>query len=247
MNNVDQIIKYLSGEMNPAEAGSFEKELASRQELKKEFDQISTAYKLIKKELQQRDEDEFKKRLRKVMEQPARGRNPLGRPGKRGWYYLFPLAASLAIVLSIFFSQKSADKLFLSYYHPENDRVVNAYSQGTRGRTESGILQYQLGNYMESREIMSSLLDQDSDNMLVQLYFLLSSIETGFQEEALEKLAGLELSMDQQIAQAIYWYAALAHLKSDQTEKARSYLHPLIQQQGPYQSDAKRLEKTLLK
>jgi len=247
MNNVDHIIKYLSGEMSQEEAGFFEKELASRQGLKEEFDQVSTAYKLIRDQLRKRDEDEFRKRLLEVMEQPANPKKQSGRYWHKGWQYLLPLAASLAIVLSIFFSQKSGDKLFSSYYHPEDDPVVEAFSQGTRGSAESGISHYQLGNYEESRIIMWTLIEQDPENKLVQLYYLLSSIETAKQEEALEKLAGLELSMDHQLGQAIYWYTALALLKSKQTDEALSYLRPLIQQQGPYQSDASRLEKILLK
>ena len=125
--------------------------------------------------------------------------------------------------------------------------MLRAYSQGSRGSTESGILHYQLENYTESREIMSGLLEQDPENSLVQLYYLLSSIEKDHQDKALEKLAGLELNTEHQLGQAIYWYAALAFLKSDRPEEARSYLHPLVQQQGPYQSDAQRLEKILLK
>ena len=104
--------------MTPEEAGSFEKELTSRQGLKEEFEQVSAAYKLIREELQNRDEEKFKRRLGELMEQAPTGKEPSGLPGKKGLYYLLPVAASLAIVLSIFFSRNSGDKLFSSYYHP---------------------------------------------------------------------------------------------------------------------------------
>ncbi|MEN8201613.1 MAG: hypothetical protein ABFS28_03390 [Bacteroidota bacterium] len=247
MSNVDLIIKYLSGEMNLQEAGSFEKELASKQGLKDEFDQVSAAYKLIRDQLQLRDEVEFQKLLLEVMEHPATGKQQGGRRLHKLWYYLMPLAASLAVILAIFLSQKDGEKLFSKYYHPEKDRVILAYNQGTRGKAESGILHYQHGNYQETLDIMWEIIEQDQENLLAQLYFLLSSIETGKQDQAIAKLAALNPDMDHQLGQAIYWYTTLAFIKSDRLDDAGTYLHSLIQQQGPYQSDARRLEKILLK
>ena len=47
--------------------------------------------------------------------------------------------------------------------------------------------------------------------------------------------------------QSITWYSALALIKSDRREAAQEKLHPLTEQQGPYQNDAIKLEKVLLK
>lgn len=247
MNNVDLIIKYLSGELNREEIGSFEKELANKQGLQEEFDQISAAYMLIRDQLQKRDEDAFKKQLLEVMEQAATGKKQIGRPLPKVWYYLLPLAASLAIILSIFLSPGSEDKLFSRYYHPETDKVLLTYMQGTRGKAESGILHYQLENYAETINIMLELMEEDPENLLARIYYLLSSIEAGKQDQAIEKLAALDPGLDHQLGQAVSWYTALALLKSDQQEEALIHLHSLILQEGPYQTDAIRLEKILLK
>jgi len=247
MNNVDHIIKYLSGEMNREEAGTFEDELASNQELKKEFDQVSEAYKLIRDQLLLRDEKAFKSRLMEVMEAPAKGGKQAGRTLQIRWYSIFALAASVALVLAILLSQKNLDKQFSKFYHPEDDRIVLAHMQETRGETESGILHYQLGNFQKTLEIMSELLEQDQDNQWALLYYLLSSIETDQEERAIEKVAAMNLNLNHQLGQALYWYSALALIKSDRPEEAATYLQALIQQEGPYRPDARRLEKIVLK
>lgn len=247
MSNVDYIIKYLSDEMTREEARIFEDELALKQDLKEEFDQVSAAYDLIRDQLQKRDEKEFKERLLKVLEHPASGKNHRDRSKQSRWYYYMALAASLSLILIIFLTPNREDKLFSRFYHPEDDKILLAYNQGTRGETESGILHYQLGNFQKTLEIMSDLFERDPENQLALLYYLLSSIEIGNPDQVLEKLAKLNLSSDHQSGQAIYWYTALALIKTDHPEEAAAYLQPLTKSQGPYQSDAKRLEKILLK
>ncbi len=68
MNNVDLIIKYLSGEMKQDETRSFEKDLSSNPVLKEEYEDVSAAFQLIREQLQKRDEDSFRANLLEVME-----------------------------------------------------------------------------------------------------------------------------------------------------------------------------------
>jgi len=247
MNNVDLIIKYLSGEMSKEEARSFEEDLAAGQGLKEEFDEVSVAYKLIRDQLQKKDEEEFKSRLLEVMGQPVSGEKLPGRSVLSRWYFLLAMAACLTLLLTIFLPQKSGEKLFSKYYHPDDDWIVLAYEQGTRGKAESGITHYQLGHFPESMEIMWEIIEQEPENQMALLYYLLSSIEVEKQDQAIEKMAAQNLSHNHQLGQALSWYTALALIKSGRPEEAIVYLHPLIQQQGPYQAEARRLEKILLK
>jgi len=59
MSYVDHIIKYLSGELSQEEASTFEKELESDAALKREFEEQSAAYRLIRDQLHKRDEKLF--------------------------------------------------------------------------------------------------------------------------------------------------------------------------------------------
>ena len=119
--------------------------------------------------------------------------------------------------------------------------------QGTRGKTETGILYYQLEQYTECIQIMGDLMEGDPHNLRARLYYLLSSIEEGQQDKAIEKLAGRGQNLDHPLGQAVTWYTALAYLKSDHPDEALVHLHSLVSRVGPYQEDAIRLEKMLLK
>ncbi len=247
MNNVDHIIKYLSGEMNLDEAGSFEKKLASDTGFKEQFEEVSAAYNLIRDQLQKRDLDDFTKTLLEVMEQPD-SKQTIDRRKLRSWWYVpLLLAGSLAILLTILRHNPDGHSLFSKYYQPGEDPVLLAYNQGTRGPSESGILYFQLGHYAKTMEVMSELIAEDPENQLALLYYLLASIEIDMDDLAIEKLAPLDLRIDHQLGQALYWYRALALIKMDKYEQADLFLLALIQQPGPYQSHARRLQKNLLK
>lgn len=247
MNNVDLFIKYLSGDMNPEEARSLEDKLASEPGFKEQFEEVSSAYKLIRTQLRKRDLDDFTRTLLDVMDK-SDGEQASPRRRIRSWWYLpLALAGSLAILFTVFRINPDGNKLFSRYYQPGEDPVLLAYSQSTRGPAESGILYFQLGQYAKTVEVMTGLIEEDSGNHLALLYFLLASIETGIPDQAIEKLAPLHLSIEHQLGQALYWYQALALVKMDRFEDADLFLLALIEQQGPYQSMARSLQKNLLK
>lgn len=247
MNNVDLFIKYLSGEMNLDEAGSFEEKLASDPRFKEQFEEVSAAYNLIRDQLRKRDLDDFTRTLLDVMEK-SEGKQAAPRRRFRSWWYLpLALAGSLAILLTVFRINPDGNRVFSRYYQPGEDPVLLAYSQSTRGPAESGILYFQLGQYAKTVEVMSELIAKDTVNQLALLYYLLASIETGMQDQAIEKLAPMDLRIDHQLGQALYWYRALALIKINRYEEANLFLLALIQQPGPYQSKARSLQKNLLK
>jgi len=247
MSYVDLIIKYLSGDLSQEEASSFEKELKNNDELKEAFEEQSTAFELISDQLQKRDYKAFKEKLAEAMGHDA----PITasrKAGFRSWWFIPPaVACSLAILLIVLLSHPGNEKVLSRYHHPTKDPLVLAYYQDTRGASEPGIIQYRNGNYLQSMELLTARITQESDNKLFLLYYLLSAMELDRQQEVLEHVwlehpASLDL-----LDQSLSWYTALALIKSDRREAALEKLHPLTEQQGPYQNDAIKLEKVLLK
>lgn len=233
--------------MNQDETRSFEKELASNPALKEEYEDVSAAYQLIREQLQQRDRDAFRANLLEVMEKSkpkfqnrSFGHRPI-------WYFLLPLAGSLAILVAIFSVNQGSDRILTRFFDPEHDPVVLAHNLETRGETEPGIVLYLGGHYQKSREKMIELMNLDPENQLALLYYLLTSIELELQEEAIEKVEATPVNTDHQLGQAIVWYTTLALVKSGRKEEAALQLRPLLEQPGPYQRDALRLQKMLLK
>ena len=247
MSNVDQIIKYLDNAMTMEEARSFEQELASNEKLKAEFGEVSAAFRLIRDQLQKRDEDSFRAKLKEVMERPVSNRNGKSISKRSNWYLLISLAASLAIVLTVFLINRNGERIMARFYHPEKDPVVLAFNQGSRGKTESAIAWYQKGDFQKTMEIMSEVLDHNPENQMALLYYLLASIELDQESEALKRIATVAMQTDHQAGQSVAWYTALALVKSECMEEAVTKLQPLIELSGPYQRDAKRLQKVLLK
>jgi len=247
MSYVDHIIKYLSGDLSQEEAAAFEKALDSDKELKREFEEQAAAYDLIKSQLQKKDNQAFTARLQEAMSRPIPEIRP-GATGLRRWWYFPSVAASiLAILFITLFRNPGNDRILARHYQPAEDPVVLALNQGTRGDSETGISQYRQGNYAKAMELLVVRIAEDSNNKLVLLYYLLSAIELDRQMEALELVTVEDYAPMELLDQSLSWYSTLALIKSDMREAALEKLRPLTRQEGPYQSDAIKLEKVLLK
>jgi hypothetical protein len=247
MSNVDLILTYLSGDLSEPDASAFEKELSSNPLLKKEFEEVSSAYGLVRDQIRKRDQEAFRAKLQEVME---RGGSPQGRrmlKRRNWWYFMLPLAGSLALLLVLLLAERDQDYIVSRYFHPEEDLVILAFNQSTRGGAEMGIVLFREGRYSECMDEMSRLMEEDSANHLAMLYYMLSSMETGNYENALRKYASFTVETDHQVGQSILWYSSLAMVKTGRTEEASGQLRILEKSPGPYQSDAVRLQKMLLK
>ncbi len=247
MNNVDRIIKYLSDELDRSESEAFKRDLASDPRLKEEFETVAQAYRLIGEELRRRDQEAFRKTLRTVMEESL----PIEKKGWRQrplWFFLLPAAASVALLTVLFlWKQSETDRLVSRYYHPENDPVVLALQQGTRGPEGSAIHLFTTGNFREAQTACVQILDCDPGNQRAMLFYLLSSLELEERDMALEWINGISIPADHQVGQAIHWYASLASAGSGMRDEALRRLELLTAEPGPYRKDAEKLKKSLLK
>jgi tetratricopeptide (TPR) repeat protein len=247
MSNVDLFIAYLSGELSPEEAAELERNLASNAGMKKEFEEVSRAYSLVREQLRKRDEQAFRSRLLEVMERsdPVRKANV---PFRRSLgYYLLPLAGVLAVLLVVMVLHGDRDRIISRYYHPDRDPVLLAFNQITRGETGRGVIYFREGRFKECMDETKQQLETDPDNQLALLYYLLSSIEMEMEDQGLQQYAGTVVDADHQLGQSVIWYSSLAMIKAGLRSEAAGNLEILVEQPGPYHSDAIRLQKVLLK
>jgi len=248
MSYVDLIIKYLSGDLSREESTSFEKELKSNPELKRAYDDHSAAFRLIREQLQKRDEADFRDKVREAMSHIHQVSAPR-RKLLRSWM-LIPFAAAsvlAAVILFIHLNPPGNERVLSRYYEPARDRVLLAFEQDIRGETEPGIIYYRSGNFERAMELLSVRISEDRENKLFKLYYLISAIELDRQDEVMDRIR-IEQPENMDLPdQAITWYSALALLKSGHREAALEQIHPLTLHQGPYRSDAVKLEKVLLK
>lgn len=247
MKNVDRIIKYLSGDMSRDEAGSFENDLNSNPILIEEFEQVSMAYNLIRNQLRQRDEAAFKAKLLEVMSKPV----PPHRKNISGprfmWRFLLPIAASAAILVSVFVLTGRRDNLVDLYFQPQKDPVVLAFSQETRSASAQWITLYNEGRFPEATKTLQKLIELEPDNHMAMLFYLLASIKTDQEGSALILINADNLDLNHQLGRSVTWYMSLAMIKMDQKAQAAIHLQSLSEIPGNYNSDARRLRKRLLK
>jgi hypothetical protein len=246
MNNVDLILRYLSGEMDPEEISSFERKLDDDEMLHEEFRQISKAYALVKQELQNRDREEFRNLVKEVIDEHNR-KDRAGSPRRKRLYLLTSLAASLAIVLFLLLPDRTDETIYSRFYAPEEDKVLLALGQDTRGGIQPGIRHYRDGSYAACRSRMYSILEKDPRNQVAMLYFLLASLETDMESQALDSLVISSIDMEHQPGQSLAWYTSMALLKSDREEDARMILNVLSGYRGPYRKRARKVLELLSK
>lgn len=247
MNYVDLILRYLSGELSPDEAKSFQEELTSNAELKKEFEEVSSAYNLIRDQLQTMDELAFRNKLQEAMDRKLPAATPSRLHIRPRWYIPLAIAGTVAILLVLFLNQTGKEKILSKYYTPDQDPVILAYTQDTRGEQEAAIHYFQRGSYEKALKMLEFRIGEEPDNRILLLYYLLSAIEEDKESEAIERSMATNLDHKHLSDQAIAWYCSLALIKSDRREEAQAMLAPLLKESGPYRSNAEKLEKLLLK
>jgi hypothetical protein len=96
-------------------------------------------------------------------------------------------------------------------------------------------------------ELLLARLGETGDPERIQLFCLLASMELDRQQEVLLRIAPREAPPQDQLDRALTWYVALALLRSDRMPEALERIHFLGEQEGPYQLEAIKLEKVLLK
>jgi hypothetical protein len=247
MSYIDLIIKYLAGDLSMEDAASFERKLESDAELRASYELHAAAFELIRHQLRKRDEEAFKTELLNIMNRES-PREPVRTTSFRLRWLIAAFAACLLAVLLIFLPVHPGNQKILSrYFHPERDPVVLALEQDTRGTPEPGIAAYKNGDFEQSMELLLARLGETGDPERIQLFCLLASMELDRQQEVLLRIAPREAPPQDQLDRALTWYVALALLRSDRMPEALERIHFLGEQEGPYQLEAIKLEKVLLK
>lgn len=259
MKRVDEMIKYLSGDLSPEEALAFERELNRNSRLKQEFSELSLAYNLIADQVKRSDEEAFSVALDAAINKSGSesGSGSASRSGpvkrkkskNRLGYLLLSVAASLLLFAGILLTQKSPERIYFSYYNPSLDPVIMTLQMDPRGEADlQSIANLWKGEEYENCRIEAlRQLKEDPSELYVLLFYLLSSMETDEAGLALERLKSVETDTGQALGQAIHWYGALALVKEGETAEAAVLLTPLCHIQGPYKKDANKLKNKLKK
>jgi len=243
------MIKYLSGDLSPDESLAFERELKENPQLKEEFSDVSLAYRMMGDQLRKKDEEAFRSALRAAMERTGSEVRGQRHRGGRLWYLLLALAATAALLITIFGNGRGTERIYSAWYNPFDDPVILSMKENTRG--ENGPLAaarlWQEGEFEQCRCATESMLSEDSTDQYALLFNLLCSMELDQPGHLPVHAYSYEADAVRPLGQAITWYSALALVKSGSTSEAADLLSPLTEHPGPYQKDAYKLKKKLIK
>jgi hypothetical protein len=248
MKRVDQMIKYLSGDLSPEESHSFERELAGDPQLKEEFSQVSSAYQMIGDQLRKRDEEAFTSALNASIKKAGTLKSPRNkRPGL--WLSLLVgMAASLAILVHVFGPGRSTEKIYSAWYIPSEDPVIQTIKEETRGKTVHALARlWQEEEFERCGDLASLELSKDPENQYAMLFCLLSSMEMDGTEPWPQWLKSADIRNENPLQQAITWYHALSLIRAGKSSEAAQLLTVLEELPGPYKRDAHKLKKMLKK
>jgi tetratricopeptide (TPR) repeat protein len=247
MKRVDSMLAYLSGEMDREEAARFEQELAEDRELRESYRQVERAYRLMAEQLKRKDEEAFQEALRKAMGPmpvPSSGRKGIRRPG---WYVLAALAAGFTLLVVILLTGRGNSSLYSSFFHPEQDPVILAFSPETRGQESTAILHYYRGDFRTCLELTGARLREDPEDSSALLFHLLSALHLDEEGEALLLVENAQTGMQSTLGRTLAWYRALALVKNGREDEAIRVLGQLLEDPGPYERDAHKLQARLKK
>jgi tetratricopeptide (TPR) repeat protein len=194
--------------------------------------------------------DDFLKKVNPAVEAPSA--KVVQMPERR--FTLRRIAAAVAFLvaasLSLFFWSNNDQRLYSQFHESyESDAYLSLRDDSSANITDADLLAgleaYDAGKYMESVEHFEKVLTKDSKNSDALLYSGFAYLEEGHITQSIERLLNVRGLNNKEYFREATWYAALAALKSGNSEQAKKLTQELLQQEGRYYEKAKMLNSKL--
>ena len=247
MNSVDQMIRYLSGDLDGEDSRLLEEAIKTDPEVRELFERVSDAYHLVGDQLRKRDEEAFSAQLRMVMDQAGHVPESRFRNHRKTRWIIWPVAAAIALFVAIMLTNDMNRPAYQAFYKPGRDPFILAMENGTRGMQDSLAVLFTSHQYDVLFKETEQILVKDPGNEVAGLFNLLAAIELDREMEALAVEWEPDPAAGDPLNQAIVWYRTLACLKSDRIGEAEILAGNLAARAGPYRRDAQKLLRKLKK
>jgi tetratricopeptide (TPR) repeat protein len=229
-DQLDQIEKYLSGELSKEAAESFEKQMSENDELR---NQVENHRRFIKglalgfnRELKAQLQQEEQRLASQDIE--TKRRLPLQ-------YFIGIAAAVTLILVSVFLlrapSVNSAE-LFTAYYQPYPN-IESPVSRDDNAE-QNAYTFYEQGRYEEALDLFSQLISENPANPAPVFYSGICHLELDASEKAVVLFQSVQSMEKSNYSKAALWYEALASLKIDDKSSAVEILTDLSEGDDNY-------------
>lgn len=220
-----KIAAYLSGDLEGEALAAFQRELEEDPTLQKEVQAYQEVDAFLGEgnwpdSASEKDRMDYAEALQRLQANgvPDKIDQVFNDPAKRTFPYWTAIAASVSVVLLGFIwfylrPAASPQELYLSYYDPTE---LPSFTERGTSEEDEIVRLYKAGAYNQFVESVSSV---DDIKMELRLYYGVSLLETGQEEQAKEVFARYANStlLD---APKGYWYLGLTYLKQGNTAKA---------------------------
>lgn len=257
-DRLEQVDRYLQGQMSPEEQKSFEHQMEADPSLQKEVEQ-GRIFLLTMENL---EDDELRGELRKTNEvlQNARQSTEVNYNEPEGdendkqdeprvipisSYYQRIVATAAAVILLLipgyflFLQDDAANALFNEHYEtPANTIPGNTRSEADINQQLQKVTSlYENGSYTKAVQEANAYLANNPNDYEVRFYRGIMYIELDRYKKAIEELKQVEANTTA-FATKAQWYMAMAHLALDQTKEAKAILKQLSQEPNKYNDRA---------
>jgi len=198
--------------------------------------------------------DDFLKKVNPAVQAPSA--KVVQMPERR--FTLRRIAAAVAFLiaasLSLFFWSNNDQRLYSQFHEKyesdafislRDDSSANASANITNAELTAGLKAYDAGNYMESVKHFEKVLAKNAKNSDALLYSGFAYLEEGHFKKSIEHFTSVRGLDDKEYFREATWHAALAALKTGDTDQAKKLTQELLQQKGRYFEKAEMLNSKL--
>lgn len=214
MTNHHHIQDYIHNRLNALEKKRFELALKNDETLRKSYKE----HKAINKAFQLNEAERLKAKLKSYESaKPTSTRtiNPL----------FLAIAASILVVVGLtFYFNYFQQNLYEQYFEP----YPNVYQPVVRGdiqKNNNAFVYYENQNYIKAQDAFKNLLEKEN-NPNVRFYYALSFLNANQSEQALVEFKKIQ-HIDFEFQGEVIWYSALAEIKLEEFDKAKTLLQSL--------------------
>ena len=243
--------RYVDGVMSVDEQLWFEKELQHNADLQEEVKIQKKLQKMLaQKELLKLESEldaiytqTFQPWRKSIITIPNSVKNSLGK------FSVLAASVALVIITSIIFIGKhtsSNTDIYKAYFQPaEISMSFRAGAEELNSDLRSAMTLYENKEYGEAIQLFEKILTKDQSRIGLNLYSGISHMEIEEYDEAHKSFNKVINNKANAFIESAEWYLGLCYLKTDEQDKAIEVFKTIVERDGYYKKDAKKIIKKI--
>ncbi len=236
------IERFLRGEMSPEELNWFEKEIEGNQQLRNEIE----LHKKIDLVLSDKELIELKNQLdlihQEIEEVTENGHGAIRKIYRRVYYSAAALVVGV-LIFTLYLTNRNftTQKLLDRFYEPDVASVTFRGTDSNKDLLAKAMDLYNNKEYGQAIEIFETILQEDKSKIGLNLYSGISHMEIQKYSAANERFRRIIDNKPNPFVESATWYLGMCYLFTENTDKALEQFETLVNTDGYYRRDAKRI------